>query len=75
MDKIINWLKDKEAISEVLSEGSFFISFGDDYDGPTELAVWDDGKWELSFESRVDEIYKQGFGLSSLKRILDPWVQ
>jgi hypothetical protein len=75
MSEIVDWLGSKNAISEDLGGGGFFISFGDDYDGPTELAVYDDGKWELSFESRVDEIYKQGIGLPSLKRSLKSWVK
>jgi hypothetical protein len=74
-DEILVWLRSEHAIDEELGEDSYFISFGDDWGGPTELALYSDGSWELSFESRLDKADHKGYTLTGLKRVINRYRQ
>lgn len=62
--KIMGWLKRQDP---EFDPSEYFFN-PTSLEGPDEVAINDDGSWELSYESRTDETCATGKGLEELKR-------
>jgi len=63
--RILDWLRGRELLV-VLNESDPVTGFVGDF----EIAVFGDGRWELSYEGRSDEVAHSGVGLEGLVRVL-----
>lgn len=63
--KILDWLRGRELLVE---EGGSDPVTG--FVGDFEVAIYGDGRWELSHEGRSDEVSHSGVGLEELVRVL-----
>ena len=64
MDEINEWLRSQDP--EWGQNDCYFTP--DALSGPTEIVVKKGGKWEASYEGRVDE-YQEGVGLEALQKL------